>query len=153
MTLEQWAYIGEIIAAIAVIASLIYIGSELRQNTEALQAQARFNLISQRASFADLLMQDRELLDILARSQAKEELSRAEEIAVYVHAIRTLEMWEWQHSEYQAGTLPAERLPLRAWRSIFHEKRIPNAVREVWETRKDVLSPKFVKFMEESIAG
>ena len=30
MTLEQYAYLGEIIAAIAVIASLIYVAGELR---------------------------------------------------------------------------------------------------------------------------
>jgi len=31
MTLEQWAYIGEIAAAAAVIASLIYLGAQGRQ--------------------------------------------------------------------------------------------------------------------------
>ncbi len=54
MTLEQFAYLGEIIAAIAVIAFLVYIGSELRQNTEALQAQSRYNLVSLRTGLVDL---------------------------------------------------------------------------------------------------
>jgi len=31
MTLEQWAYIGEILAALAVIASLVYLGIQVHQ--------------------------------------------------------------------------------------------------------------------------
>ncbi|MEE8594019.1 MAG: hypothetical protein V3T03_07830, partial [Candidatus Bipolaricaulota bacterium] len=67
MALEQYAYLSEIIAAIAVIASLIYIGSELRQNTQALQAQSRFNMMSIRTGAIDLQIQDRDLLGALHR--------------------------------------------------------------------------------------
>ena len=33
MTLEQFAYLGEILAAVAVVASLIYVARQLGQNT------------------------------------------------------------------------------------------------------------------------
>ncbi|MGQ0533574.1 MAG: hypothetical protein ACT4OF_12925 [Caulobacteraceae bacterium] len=39
MSLEQWSYLGEIIGAIAVVASLIFVGVQLRQNTKAVRAQ------------------------------------------------------------------------------------------------------------------
>ena len=41
MTLEQWAYLAEIIGVILVIASLIYVAQQLRQNTEMMRAESR----------------------------------------------------------------------------------------------------------------
>ena len=38
MTLEQWALVAQIISAIAVIASLIFVGFQLRQATSAIRA-------------------------------------------------------------------------------------------------------------------
>jgi len=153
MTLEQYAYVGEIIAAIAVIASLIYIGSELRQNTQALQAQTRYNIITMRTSAIRALRSDRSLLEASYRFLGGEDVSKAEEAAIKLTANELLEMWEWQHAEYQAGTLPVERLPVENWRRIFHEKFFPNAVAEVWDHRKNVLNDEFVKFMEERVVN
>lgn len=38
MTLEQWAFVAQIISAVAVIASLIFVGVQLRQATSAIRA-------------------------------------------------------------------------------------------------------------------
>jgi len=38
MTLEQWAFVAQIVSAIAVIASLIFVGVQLRQATSAIRA-------------------------------------------------------------------------------------------------------------------
>ena len=38
MTIQDWGAIGEILGAIATIATLIYLATQLRQNTRALQA-------------------------------------------------------------------------------------------------------------------
>lgn len=44
MTLQDIGNIGEFIAAFGVIASLIYIGFQVRQNTRAMRAQIHENL-------------------------------------------------------------------------------------------------------------
>ena len=153
MTLEQFAYLGEIIAAIAVIASLVYIGSELRQNTEALQAQSRFNMMSIRTSVMDMQIQDRDLLAVLHRYTEGEELSAAEKSAVRLMAIRMLENWQWQHCELQAGTLPLGQLPIAGWRALYHDKIVPNAISDIWDTRKSAMIPEFVQFLEENVVN
>ena len=153
MTLEQYAYIGQIVAAIAVIASLIYIGTELRQNTQALEAQSRFNLISLRTGITDILIQDRGLLEALHKYSQGGQLSDAERTAVIVQAFRLLETWEWQFGEFQAGTLSRDRLPVASWRQLYHEQPIPNALREAWTIRRPALHPNFVAFIEENIIG
>ena len=45
MALEQWAYIGEIIAAAAVIASLIYLGVQVHQSNVLSRAQTSQSMI------------------------------------------------------------------------------------------------------------
>jgi hypothetical protein len=45
MTLEQWAYLGDIAAAIAVIASLIYVARQLKQNTNAMIVNNAHNFV------------------------------------------------------------------------------------------------------------
>ena len=151
MTLEQYAYLGEIVAAIAVIASLVYIGTELRQNTQALEAQSRFNLVALRTGMVDILMQDRDLLEALHKYVDGEDLTKAERTAVMVQAFRLLETWEWQYGEFRAGTLPRDRLPVGSWRQLYHERLVPNALAEAWEIRKPALHPSFVKFIEENV--
>ena len=153
MTLEQFTYFAEIIAAVAVSASLISIGIELRQNTEALQAQSRFNLITLRTSTIRALKEDRNFLEASHRFVDGEEVSKAEETAIKLFANELLELWEWQHAELQAGTLSMERLPVENWRRIYHEKFVPNAVSAVWDHRKSVFSDEFVQFMEENVVN
>ena len=47
MTLEQYAAIAEIVGVILVIASLIYVARQLRQNTEMIRAEARNSIVQQ----------------------------------------------------------------------------------------------------------
>ena len=153
MTLEQLAYLGEIIAALAVIASLIYIGTELRQNTAALQAQSRFNIMSIRTSVIDMQIQDRELLAVLHRYADGDELSAAEASAVRLMAVRMLENWQWQHNELQAGTLSFGQLPIAGWRALYHDKLVPNAISDIWESRQSAMTPEFVQFLDENVVN
>jgi hypothetical protein len=39
MSLEQYSYLAQIIGAVAVVASLIFVGVQVRQNTKAVLAQ------------------------------------------------------------------------------------------------------------------
>ena len=64
MTLEQYAYFGEIIAAVAVVASLIYVARQLGQNT----AMMRVNAARER------VQRDTELSSAISGSQEFAEL-------------------------------------------------------------------------------
>ena len=44
MTLQDWAYLAEIVGAIAVVASLIYVGIQIRDSNRVNQANARHNI-------------------------------------------------------------------------------------------------------------
>ncbi len=44
MTLESWAHVAEIVGGIAVVASLIYVGIQIRDSNRVSQANARHNI-------------------------------------------------------------------------------------------------------------
>ena len=67
MTLEAFNYIAEIIASIAVIASLLYVGLQIKQNTAATQATAAQSFAEVDTEFVGLINTSNNLADILHR--------------------------------------------------------------------------------------
>ncbi len=150
MTLEQYAYLAEIIGVILIIASLVYVAQQLRQNTDLLAAQARFNLIERRSSVTARV--DQYDLEAMHKYTAGEAVTPAERSAIYGRALMVIEMWEWQYSEYRAGMLPLSELPVGSWGVWYRGEGIwPLPIREVWERQKNVLNSDFVQFLEESV--
>ncbi|WOJ92941.1 hypothetical protein R0135_14270 [Congregibacter variabilis] len=45
-TLDEWASIGEIISAVAVVISLLYVGYQVNQNTDQMRAANRQQLVN-----------------------------------------------------------------------------------------------------------
>ena len=97
MELEQIYYIGELIAAVAVISSLLFVGVQMRQNTTALRAQSHHaftqainqpNLVvAQSQELAELFgagLMDRGSLDDVRRGRLDNLLLS------YFHALDTL---------------------------------------------------------------
>lgn len=81
-----------------------------------------------------------------------ENVSPAERSAILMVALKVLELWEWQYGEYVEGMLQRDSLPVDSWRLwYFGKAQSPLPLQEIWELRKDVLSPAFVRFFEESV--
>ncbi len=67
MTLEEFNYIAEIIASIAVIATLLYVGMQIKQNTRSTRLETIRDISSGFNSFYDTMAANRELTDIWHR--------------------------------------------------------------------------------------
>jgi len=107
-----------ILANVGVIAGIVFLGLELRQNNQLLAASARTNLITQRASAVDQTMNPF-VLEALYKYAAGEPVTPAERGAIFILARQVIELWEWQYGEYVAGMLDREELPVEAWRQWF----------------------------------
>jgi len=68
MTLEQYAYLGEIIAAIAVIASLIYIAQQLRQNTDMMRVSNSHNFVDSNMRLCTAVVTDYNLAELWVKA-------------------------------------------------------------------------------------
>ena len=142
-----------VLANVGVIAGIAFLGVELSQNNDLLAAQARYDLIVQRADINDTFNEPR-ILEILYKYESGKELTPIERNALYNVTTKLVEMWEWQYHEYKAGMLTKEQLPIANWRRQYHGEDItPNPLREYWGFLSDVASPDFVEFMRENVTN
>jgi len=145
---------GQIVALganVGVIAGLIFLALEIRQNNKFLAAQARYSLRQYRSDIADSLM----LPHVIAATHKwarGESVTPEERSTGLMVAIKIVELWEWQYGEHAAGMLQKNELPIGAWRLWFHDQGpFPVPVREIYEMRKAVLNSEFVRFFEENV--
>jgi hypothetical protein len=140
-----------ILANIGVIAGIVFLGIEVRQNNAFLAAEARNNLRVQRADMIDAQL-DQLAAESIHKYTVGADLSPVERNITHGLALRTVELWEWQFGEYEAGMLRRAELPVEAWKLWYNDKAVWNLpLREVWERRRDALNPRFVDFFEENV--
>jgi hypothetical protein len=148
--------IGQILALganIGVIAGLVFLAMEIRQNNKFLAAQARYSLRQYRSDIADSLMLPH-VIDATHKWARGEPITPEERSTGLMVAIKMLELWEWQYGEYSAGMLKKQELPVGAWRLWFHNRGpFPTPVQEIYDIRKSVLNPAFVQYFEENIVS
>ena len=140
-----------IAANIGVIAGIVFLGLELRQNNKLLAAQARYSLRQYRSDIADTFMAPH-IMQALQKYAAKEDLNPSEKGTVLMLCVKVLELWEWQYGEHKAGMLALDKLPVDAWRVWYHDRgEVPCPIADIWQQRRHVLSPQFVEFFENNV--
>ena len=146
--------VGQIVgllANIGVIAGIVFLAVEIRQNNRLLAAQARYSLRQYRTDIADTIMSPH-VLEATHKYASDEQVTPAERSAALMTALKVVELWEWQHGEFVEGMLQRETLPIDAWRLWFYGKaQSPVPIQEIWELRKGVLNADFVRFFEEHV--
>ena len=146
--------VGQIVgllANIGVIAGIVFLAVEIRQNNRLQAAQARYSLRQYRTDIADTIMSPH-VLEATHKYASDEQVTPAERSAALMTALKCIELWEWQHGEFVEGMLQREALPIDAWRLWFYGKaQSPVPIKEIWELRKDVLNADFVRFFEEYV--
>jgi len=148
--LGQIATIG---ANVGVIAGLVFLAMEIRQNNKFLVAQARYSLRQYRSDIADSLMLPH-VLEATHKWARGEAISPEQKSTGLMVAIKIMELWEWQYGEYAAGMLQKDELPVGAWRLWFHDEGpFPVPVKEVYEMRRNVLNAGFVQFFEDNVVS
>lgn len=148
--------LGQILAIganVGVIAGLVFLAMEVRQNNKFLAAQARYSLRQYRSDIADSLMLPH-VIDATHKWARGEAITPEERSTGLMVAIKIVELWEWQYGEHAAGMLQKDELPIGAWRLWFHDRGpFPVPVREIYGMRKAVLNTDFVKFFEEHVVN
>ena len=152
MTIEQLGNIGEFIAAIATVITLVYLAFQLRQNTRALRATAFQSVVSEMGKNVQCMMDNGDLAEILLKSTTDpESLAPVEKLrinAVYVSSFRRLES---VYVQYQLGTMEKEH------KRGFEESMIPmlqySYGKAWWSEAKISFYEPFVRHVDEGIAS
>jgi hypothetical protein len=109
MTLEQASLISQVISAVAILASLIFLGIQVRGNTRALRSQSYFNGLTHGQRPFELVIQDPTLMKLVnigytcSRKLSSDEMER-----FHLHTFMLFNAWEYFFYQAQDGSIPRQ---------------------------------------------
>lgn len=158
MTLEQVYLISQIVAAVAILLSLIFVALQLRQNTEQLRKNQRADTNAFETGGSTLvqnvmlvLAKDEGLSDLVARGRkGLSNLSEAEQVRFGYYLMASLYHVQFAYQAYRKGSSDDD-----IWRghagSLTPLLRSPG-VRDWWRQRRLLFLPAFRQFID-GLAG
>jgi hypothetical protein len=150
MSLEDLGNIGELVAAIGVIASLIYLAVQIRQNTQTVRAST-VQAISDSAQGRLLALQNIENARVWRVGRSEPSELNEDEQTLYIFMIHsTVRGYENLYYQHRSGLLDAPQ-----WEG--YAKTIKALVKNpgfeyFWQHRRGHFSPEFESFIEESLS-
>jgi hypothetical protein len=141
---------AEIVASVAVVASLIFVVVSLNQNTAALQS-INDNLVYelQDARFADT-SNIAELADLVVKAGAGEVLSKTEQLRFEYWVLRDLNLWELAFSRHSEGMMPPSQW--LSWDESFTDLVISRFPEETWKRYGTGYGEEFKKHVDAAYA-
>ena len=139
-----------ILANVGVIAGIVFLAIELRQNNELLGVQIRSGILDRQTGAPDLILQTPELWPLLDKEE--DSLAHPERQALLMLGTRILHTYgaAFEETVNMSRDEPALRQRLRAaWRDPWQHRSVSIA----WEGYKDRADPDFVAWMDQNIVG
>ena len=147
MTWEIAGIIGELVGAIAVVVSLIYLASQIRQSTNAAQGTNELELSKDLAAWHGLPVTNDKLRSVWNKASAGTELTEDELSQLAWYVIEWFFLCEGWYRQYKRGLMSAEIWDTRA-RAALGLLSI-KALDNYWEVIDAPLSPDFKEYISE----
>ena len=133
-----------VLANLGVIAGIVFLGLELRQNNEFLSAEARASRFATSQGVFQPVLQNSELAVALAEAAGTDP---ATELKRYYFQ-HVLVSWEFSWNEVQLGALDADRIPIQGWAGFA---QINPGFEEHWRGSNGGFNPEFVEFLDSRV--
>ena len=140
-----------ILANLGVIAGIVFLAVQLRQNNDLLAAQARRDQLEARTATGLVELSQVDIAQINYKAASGQPLTAEERYYFRNFAANRFMHWEWQYWEYRAGTLSEQDLPVDGWALLLGESP---ELREVWKIYREnsgARSPEFIQFIETAV--
>jgi len=135
----------QVLANVGVIAGIIFLGYELRQNNQQLSAQARSNYYAGRSEFQRSLASDPALSEFILKKMSGVELTPQERFRLERLANSVFVMWEYEYGELKRGQITEEEFSVPGKRQIF------SFGEDHWDQYRVTAPADFVEFVEREI--
>lgn len=147
MNWEAIGAIGEATGAIVVVASLLYLSVQVRQNTSAVQSSIRSTFLTGIQTTNGFALSNS---DIWSRAFFAGEMLDGEELAKYVTIVHSyLNVCETLYSEYLSGHVEEDFWQGKV-RQLEFTFRQPSGA-HAWEHYTDLFDARFVDYVNENI--
>lgn len=152
MTLEQIGVLSQLVGTLGVIASLIFVGVQIRQNTRATRAQVQENMTSGYIAVAQTLAANAKVFaqGISATPESFSALSDEDKLVYFGVVFAFFKHFENMHSQRERGFIDNESWV--AWSEHILMYFNQPGVQLWWSLRKGTFRPSFRKFLELSPA-
>lgn len=128
-------------ASFAVILGIVFLGLEIRQNTDMMRSQTRDSISEKQMMFSEWVATERDLADAIAKANLGLPLEPGERV---MHAYFLAGVWrEWENSHYQfeQGLFDRDEFEPRMQR--WRETMRVAGIRESWRQTRLNYSPSF----------
>jgi hypothetical protein len=148
---QDVAAIADVVGAVAVVVSLIFVGLQLKQANRLAREAAEQKQIESIGTLSRILAENPHLAELWARALAGEKLSPAEQVSATSMITYGQRIWEALYYQYRAGRVSQELWDAHRTQA----KAIENSPmsRAVWEQRKQWFSKSYREFRDGAGAG
>ena len=131
LSLKQWSDLSQVVSAAVVVASLVYVGFEIRQNTEASRAATRQSIAETDFEYVGATLDALTLLEAEAKSDAGLDLTPTEFFVLVERQHLNFRIFENAYYQYRAELLEAETWDRYRW-IISRQLAMNEAARAMW---------------------
>lgn len=150
MNWDALSAVGELIGALAVVVSLLYVGRQIRQSTAAARASSFQSMTETMVEVNTSVLLDAPTYDLMVRALASEPLTENERARYLVFFWDVLRILESAHYQVELGVLDASKLLSIAGNMQSHLKCQVGA--EAWSVLQSRYGPAFRSFVSEVAA-
>ena len=139
--------LGEVLGAVAVVLSLVYVAAQVRHNTTALSRAASADAIAGIRNWNQTLIEDPVMTRIFG--QGVEDINsldadgRARFVILMLNCLKT---FEDMHYQFSKGAMEPE--VWQGWEQLARIYMTRPGVRQYWSERRQVFSPAFQQWFE-----
>jgi len=148
MNWEAFGAIANLLAEVGVIATLIYLAIQIRQNTKAVRSSSIQNLVQSFSTTAQAAVENEYIIPLLLKANAgSEALTQEERARVHFWFIMTFRRFEGVYLQRDLGIVDAEVIDgfERSHIAILASK----SAQQWWTDSKEIFNSGFVSYLEE----
>ena len=148
-----WRETAEVLGVVGIIAGIVFLGYELRQNNDLMAADARANRLDQATEVWGMLAQDPQLVPLLIKDRNDETLNEEEEFRLNAYWMLALfyQQWVFLETPDSGDWTVGQRRNFETYGSL----------RRTWQGNsggsrsagKDQFTPAFVRFYEDNVVN
>ncbi len=147
MNWEAAGAIGEVIGAVAVLATPLYLARQMKQNNALMREQASYNMLQNQLSYYDGVAREPNLVNVVY-GVAADDVEATVRLKAEAHATAEFFRWQWEYLRVHEAIFSDDEVPIEAFRREWKKARFGS----YWEEQKAVFHPDFVSFIDRNVA-
>lgn len=145
--LNEWL---SLTANIAVVAGIIFLAVEIRQNNELLRSEARYHLLTNIVEAVTDSYTNETVMSAWLKVEDGQEVTAEEKFSLLRYNYTMFRKFEWEYQQYRNGLIDEGDLPVHSWINIYESQPL---MIEAWQQYGFRHSENFRLFMDQNVVN